>query len=80
LQLTVSKDPRAANKRSLLDSPDAVSGFTIDGDEFIAGTPTQVAEQIVEQCSSEVPGCFVRFREIDLGIPLTDLGADRPLA
>jgi alkanesulfonate monooxygenase SsuD/methylene tetrahydromethanopterin reductase-like flavin-dependent oxidoreductase (luciferase family) len=41
-------DPRVkANASSLLD---AKTGFAVHDDEFIAGTPAQVAEQIVEQC------------------------------
>jgi alkanesulfonate monooxygenase SsuD/methylene tetrahydromethanopterin reductase-like flavin-dependent oxidoreductase (luciferase family) len=43
-----SGDPRIkAGASSLLD---AKTGFTIHDDEFIAGTPAQVAEQIVDQC------------------------------
>jgi len=41
-------DPRVkAGSSSLLD---AKTGFAIHDDEFIAGTPARVAEQIVEQC------------------------------
>jgi alkanesulfonate monooxygenase SsuD/methylene tetrahydromethanopterin reductase-like flavin-dependent oxidoreductase (luciferase family) len=41
-------DPRVkADASSLLD---AKTGFAVHDDEFIAGTPTQVAEQIIEQC------------------------------
>jgi alkanesulfonate monooxygenase SsuD/methylene tetrahydromethanopterin reductase-like flavin-dependent oxidoreductase (luciferase family) len=51
MKASVSKDPRSALGRSHLDGPDsAAGGFTVDDDEFIAGTPSQVAEQIVEQC------------------------------
>jgi alkanesulfonate monooxygenase SsuD/methylene tetrahydromethanopterin reductase-like flavin-dependent oxidoreductase (luciferase family) len=35
---------------SLLDAPKAGSSFSVHDDEFIAGTPAQVAEQIIEQC------------------------------
>lgn len=35
---------------SLLDAPKAGAGFSVHDDEFIAGTPAQVAEQIIEQC------------------------------
>jgi alkanesulfonate monooxygenase SsuD/methylene tetrahydromethanopterin reductase-like flavin-dependent oxidoreductase (luciferase family) len=34
----------------LLDAPKSGSGFSLHDDEFIAGTPAQVAEQVVEQC------------------------------
>jgi alkanesulfonate monooxygenase SsuD/methylene tetrahydromethanopterin reductase-like flavin-dependent oxidoreductase (luciferase family) len=41
-------DPRVkAASSSLLD---AKTGFAVHDDEYIAGTPAQVAEQIVEQC------------------------------
>ena len=41
-------DPRVkADASSLLD---AKTGFAVHDDEFIAGTPAQVAEQIIEQC------------------------------
>jgi alkanesulfonate monooxygenase SsuD/methylene tetrahydromethanopterin reductase-like flavin-dependent oxidoreductase (luciferase family) len=41
-------DPRVkADASSLLD---AKAGFAVHDDEFIAGTPAQVAEQIIEQC------------------------------
>ena len=41
-------DPRVkAASSSLLD---AKTGFAVHDDEFIAGTPTQVAEQIIAQC------------------------------
>ena len=35
---------------SLLDAPKTGAGFAVHEDEFIAGTPAQVAEQIIEQC------------------------------
>jgi alkanesulfonate monooxygenase SsuD/methylene tetrahydromethanopterin reductase-like flavin-dependent oxidoreductase (luciferase family) len=44
-------DPRVrAQSASLLDAPKAGSGFSVHEDEYIAGTPSQVAEQIVAQC------------------------------
>lgn len=44
----LSGDPRVkADASSLLD---AKTGFAVHDDEFIAGTPAQVAEQIIEQC------------------------------
>jgi alkanesulfonate monooxygenase SsuD/methylene tetrahydromethanopterin reductase-like flavin-dependent oxidoreductase (luciferase family) len=58
-QLGVGQDPRAAIKTSLLDVPNASAGFILDDDEFIAGTPDQVAEQIVEQCRFVGAGHFV---------------------
>jgi alkanesulfonate monooxygenase SsuD/methylene tetrahydromethanopterin reductase-like flavin-dependent oxidoreductase (luciferase family) len=41
-------DPRIKTGASSL--LDAKTGFAIHDDEFIAGTPAQVAEQIIEQC------------------------------
>jgi alkanesulfonate monooxygenase SsuD/methylene tetrahydromethanopterin reductase-like flavin-dependent oxidoreductase (luciferase family) len=32
------------------DAPREGAGFSVSGDEFIAGTPSQVADQIIEQC------------------------------
>ncbi len=47
-------DPRVkAGASSLLD---AKTGFAVHDDEFIAGTPAQVAEQIVEQCRASGAG------------------------
>ena len=47
----LSGDPRVrAHASSLLDAPKSGSGFSVHDDEFIAGTPAQVAEQIIEQC------------------------------
>lgn len=44
-------DPRVqARSASLLDAPAKGGGFSVHADEFIAGTPAQVAEQIIAQC------------------------------
>jgi alkanesulfonate monooxygenase SsuD/methylene tetrahydromethanopterin reductase-like flavin-dependent oxidoreductase (luciferase family) len=44
-------DPRVrAQSSSLLDAPKSGSGFSVHEDEYIAGTPSQVAEQIIAQC------------------------------
>jgi alkanesulfonate monooxygenase SsuD/methylene tetrahydromethanopterin reductase-like flavin-dependent oxidoreductase (luciferase family) len=44
-------DPRVRHpSSSLLDAPKAGSGFSVHADEFIAGTPAQVAEEIIAQC------------------------------
>ena len=44
-------DPRVgAQASSLLDAPNASSSFSVHEEEYIAGTPGQVAEQIIEQC------------------------------
>jgi alkanesulfonate monooxygenase SsuD/methylene tetrahydromethanopterin reductase-like flavin-dependent oxidoreductase (luciferase family) len=47
----LAADPRVGRHTpSLLDAPKAGSGFSVHADEFIAGTPARVAEQIIEQC------------------------------
>jgi alkanesulfonate monooxygenase SsuD/methylene tetrahydromethanopterin reductase-like flavin-dependent oxidoreductase (luciferase family) len=43
-------DTRVQERSSLLDAPKSGAGFSVHADEFIAGTPTQVAEQIIAQC------------------------------
>jgi alkanesulfonate monooxygenase SsuD/methylene tetrahydromethanopterin reductase-like flavin-dependent oxidoreductase (luciferase family) len=44
-------DPRVRQQSAaLLDAPKSGSGFSVHADEFIAGTPAQVAEQIIAQC------------------------------
>jgi len=56
----LAADPRAGtHSPALLDSPKAGSGFSVHDDEFIAGTPAQVAEQIIEQCRSCGAGHFL---------------------
>jgi alkanesulfonate monooxygenase SsuD/methylene tetrahydromethanopterin reductase-like flavin-dependent oxidoreductase (luciferase family) len=55
-------DPRVRpNASSLLDAPapKSGSGFSVHEDEFIAGTPAQVAEQIVAQCRACGAGHFL---------------------
>jgi alkanesulfonate monooxygenase SsuD/methylene tetrahydromethanopterin reductase-like flavin-dependent oxidoreductase (luciferase family) len=50
-------DPRVrAQSSALLDAPKAGSGFSVHEDEYIAGTPAQVAEQIVAQCRATGAG------------------------
>lgn len=47
----VAGDPRVkAGTSNLLDAPKAGAGFSLHDDDYIAGTPAQVAEQIIEQC------------------------------
>lgn len=55
----VAIDPRAAVKTVLLDVPNPAAGFIVGDDEFVTGTPAQVAEQIVEQCRHTGAGHFV---------------------
>jgi len=50
-------DPRVRQQSSsLLDAPKSANGFSVHADEFIAGTPARVAEQIIAQCRSSGAG------------------------
>lgn len=56
----IADDPRVGQEAApMLDAPKAGSGFTLHEDEFIAGTPPQVAEQIIEQCRACGAGHFL---------------------
>jgi len=56
----VAGDPRVvARSSSLLDAPRAGAGFSLHDDDYIAGTPAQVAEQIIEQCRKCGAGHFL---------------------
>ena len=53
-------DPRVRHQSaSIVDAPRSDAGFSVHADEFIAGTPTQVAEKIITQCRSCGAGHFV---------------------
>jgi hypothetical protein len=52
----VSQDPRV---RHVPDAPLKAGGFSVSDDEFITGTPRQVAEQIIEQCRAIGAGHFL---------------------
>lgn len=61
-------DPRVrAQSSSLPDAPKSGSGFSVHEDEFIAGTPASVAEQIIAQCRACGAGHIVAIlgRAID---------------
>jgi alkanesulfonate monooxygenase SsuD/methylene tetrahydromethanopterin reductase-like flavin-dependent oxidoreductase (luciferase family) len=50
-QKILAGDPRViTSASSLLDAPRAGAGFSLHDDDYIAGTPTQVSEQIIDQC------------------------------
>jgi len=56
----LADDPRVRRQSSpLLDAPKAGAGFSVHPDEFIAGTPAQVAEQIIAQCRQVGAGHIV---------------------
>ncbi|MBR0757630.1 LLM class flavin-dependent oxidoreductase [Bradyrhizobium jicamae] len=47
----VAGDPRVIDRASSqLDAPRPGAGFSLHDDDYIAGTPAQVAEQVIEQC------------------------------
>ncbi len=53
-------DPRVRQQSSsLLDAPKPGAGFSVHADEFIAGTPAQVADQIIAQCRGCGAGHFL---------------------
>jgi alkanesulfonate monooxygenase SsuD/methylene tetrahydromethanopterin reductase-like flavin-dependent oxidoreductase (luciferase family) len=56
----VAGDPRVVKgASSLLDAPKAGAGFTVHDDDYITGTPSQVAEQIIDQCRKCGAGHFL---------------------
>ena len=56
----LADDPRVGQRSSpLLDAPKVGAGFSVHADEFIAGTPAQVAEQIIAQCRQAGAGHMV---------------------
>jgi alkanesulfonate monooxygenase SsuD/methylene tetrahydromethanopterin reductase-like flavin-dependent oxidoreductase (luciferase family) len=57
LRSFVAQDSRL--KQSVPDAPPPAGGFTISDEEFITGTPAEVAEQIVEQCRVVGAGHFL---------------------
>jgi len=57
LKRYVSQDPRV--KQHVPDAPATAGGFSVSDDEFITGTPPQVAEQIIGQCRAVGAGHFL---------------------
>ncbi|WP_161500032.1 LLM class flavin-dependent oxidoreductase [Bradyrhizobium sp. AC87j1] len=56
----VAGDPRVTDRASsTLDAPKAGAGFSLHDDDYIAGTPAQVAEQIIDQCRKCGAGHFL---------------------
>ena len=56
----LADDPRVGQRSSpLLAAPKVGAGFSVHADEFIAGTPAQVAEQIIAQCRQAGAGHMV---------------------
>lgn len=57
LKAYVAQDSRV--QQSVPDSPARAGGFTVSNDEFITGTPKQVASEIIEQCRAVGAGHFL---------------------
>jgi alkanesulfonate monooxygenase SsuD/methylene tetrahydromethanopterin reductase-like flavin-dependent oxidoreductase (luciferase family) len=56
----VAGDPRVTDRASsTLDAPKAGAGFSLHDDDYIAGTPAQVAEQVIDQCRRCGAGHFL---------------------
>jgi len=56
----VAGDPRVTDRASsTLDAPRAGAGFSLHDDDYIAGTPAQVAEQVIDQCRKCGAGHFL---------------------
>ncbi len=53
----VAEDDRV--RPNVPDAPAATGGFTLSDDEFISGTPADVAEQIIAQCRATGAGHFL---------------------
>ena len=57
--LLMQDDRYSKDATGILDAPAASSAFSVHEHEFIAGTPDQVAEQIIEQCRACGAGHFL---------------------
>jgi alkanesulfonate monooxygenase SsuD/methylene tetrahydromethanopterin reductase-like flavin-dependent oxidoreductase (luciferase family) len=67
LHQLLKADPRVPQPgRQVLDTPSAHT-FTIGDEEFIAGTPASVTEQIIGQCRELGAGHFLALFEHDMG-------------
>jgi len=56
----IAGDPRVIDRASsLLDAPRTGAGFSVHDDDYIAGTPAQVTEQVIDQCRKCGAGHFL---------------------
>jgi alkanesulfonate monooxygenase SsuD/methylene tetrahydromethanopterin reductase-like flavin-dependent oxidoreductase (luciferase family) len=70
LKSFVAQDPRV--QQSVPDSPTrGGGGFTVSDDEFISGTPTQVAAEIIAQCRAVGAGHFLTV--LNWGAPVDEV-------
>jgi alkanesulfonate monooxygenase SsuD/methylene tetrahydromethanopterin reductase-like flavin-dependent oxidoreductase (luciferase family) len=70
LKRFVADDPRA-NLNPIPDAPTPARGFSLSSDEFITGTPADVADQIVTQCRWVGAGHFLTV--LHWGAPLKEV-------
>jgi alkanesulfonate monooxygenase SsuD/methylene tetrahydromethanopterin reductase-like flavin-dependent oxidoreductase (luciferase family) len=75
LRATLAKDPRAAAKH-IPDSPDRdkiIKGksFEVSDEEFLHGTPAQIAEKIIDQCRRTGAGHFLAI--LHWGAPVDEV-------
>jgi alkanesulfonate monooxygenase SsuD/methylene tetrahydromethanopterin reductase-like flavin-dependent oxidoreductase (luciferase family) len=75
LRAFVVQDPRV--KQNVPDGPSSGGSFTVSDDEFLSGTPAQVAEQIIEQCRTIGAGHFLTV--LHWGGPLLEVAAAHEL-
>jgi alkanesulfonate monooxygenase SsuD/methylene tetrahydromethanopterin reductase-like flavin-dependent oxidoreductase (luciferase family) len=71
LQSYVAQDSRVT--QHVPDSPAKSGSFTVSDDEFITGTPKQVASQIIEQCRAIGAGHFLTV--LNWGAPVDEVVA-----
>jgi len=69
LKSYVAQDSRV--NQSVPDSPTRAGGFTVSDDEFITGTPKQVAADIIEQCRAVGAGHFLTV--LNWGAPVDEV-------
>jgi alkanesulfonate monooxygenase SsuD/methylene tetrahydromethanopterin reductase-like flavin-dependent oxidoreductase (luciferase family) len=75
LKSFVAQDTRV--QQNVPDAPPPAGGFTISDDEFITGTPSEVADQIVEQCRAVGAGHFLAV--LHWGAPIAEVTAAHEL-
>jgi alkanesulfonate monooxygenase SsuD/methylene tetrahydromethanopterin reductase-like flavin-dependent oxidoreductase (luciferase family) len=66
LKAYVAQDSRVT--QSVPDSPTRSGGFTVSDDEFITGTPKQVASDIIDQCLAIGAGHFLTVLNWGAGV------------
>ena len=75
LKRYVASDVRA--RPNVPDAAPSGGGFTVSDDEFITGTPSQVADEIIEQCRAIGAGHFLTV--LHWGGPIAEVAAAHEL-